>query len=716
MVGTLVALTALDHVELTLMTTGGARVMVGVRDATRTSEQPSAHVLARDVALSSASPVARIVASMHAAASFAFERVVVVVADAPCTLAARVVTARATPTETPFTDLHAELRLYRAGLRARTVEPYSAYTARLVDLYDPAATLPQPSVVSSSGSIEASTVYTTAAEASLTLSSSRIGTVPACTSVLLFVSASARLTPRVVGATSVFALDFPSAPTAAPTLLANGAEFPCVALSPGVFSAALPTGTAITIARLVVDGERQHFELVAPMVLTAPAVATKARIVDEPSVAASAYARLRVRLFTVDDAQLSALSVPALVSVTSIGGAVSDAPVTVVSGEVVVTLLEPTRVFAVDIPAGSVCASGAVCGALRASLPLSLGTVFGVCTPARIFGNGTSTVAFAARCTFDTGVSSVGIDEQITSLVFESGFSGTATSITCTSRIAASARRHVASARIASTAAKVYAEVLGTDVALFDASRAVATYADGRVITGRASSLRASNIQSLHVPFVEGVTVISGVTSVTPSTPSGLTLHAGVSCSFAPLALAPAAVYTIQVRDATVSIGEDVVVGVSADVPFGAPRIALVAFGSANSNMGLSTDPSVRVVTFDRSDARFSVPPTTLRTIYVRGETASPVGFVSAKAVLVSTNGGDSFVACADFDSLALFEQQALVRGLAGPYFRRVPLVGGVALLGVFVGNSVAAASVVVAVDGLALESSIGQDARLSTA
>lgn len=712
-VATLAPLAAPVHVELTLTTRGATSVLVGVRDASRPNAQPSAHVLARDVALSPAAPFARVLAPPHAAVSFAFERVVVVVADAPCSLAARVVSARASPSDTPFMDIRAELRLYRGALRARTVEPYAAYTARLVDVSDPSATLVAPVVTASSGTVERTTVYTTAAEASLTLASSRDGAVPPCTAVLRFASSSARLTPRVVGATTEFALEFASAPSAVPTLEANGAEFACTALSPGVFSAALPTGTPIGIRRLVVDGESQHFVLVESMVLPAPAQASKAAFID--AVSSSAYVRVRVRLLASDDTPLTVLSAPPLVTVTSIGGAVFDASAAVVAGEVVVTLLEATRVFSVAIPAGAVCSGGAVCPALRASVALAAGTVFGVCVPATIFGNGTTTVAFAARCTFDSGASSVAVDAAVTSIAFTGGFSGTATSVTC-SGVTTSGRSQVASARIDGTIAAVYAEVLGTGVALLDASRAVATYADGRVATCPSSSLRATGLRSLVVPAADGVEVLDGALGVSPAVTSVLAIRSGLSCTLAPLALAPGSTYTMQLRNATVAVGGEVVVGVSADVVFGAPTVALVRYGSAASNMGLGADPSTRVVAFDVADARFVRPvDATIRTLYVRAEVAaSPVGFVSASAVLVSTDGGTRFVACAAFDSLPLVAQQSLVRGLAGPYFRRVPLVGGVALLGVFVGAAVSASSVVVAVDGLALESSLGQDARLT--
>jgi hypothetical protein len=193
-----------------------------------------------------------------------------------------------------------------------------------------------------------------------------------------------------------------------------------------------------------------------------------------------------------------------------------------------------------------------------------------------------------------------------------------------------------------------------------------------------------------------------------------------VRCTFADgRALVAGTAYTLTMTDATVLLGATTVPGVRAAATFGSAAFALVAHGSAQGNMGLGTDPSTRAVAFDPADTpRFAAPAgSNLRTLYVRATLkagGAAVGFVGARAVGVSTNGGASFAACGAFDALGVGAQEDLVRGLAGPYFRRAPRADGPALLGVFLGGGLVALSgVVVAVDGLALEAGLGQDARL---
>jgi hypothetical protein len=788
-VARLPALASLVSVEITLTTPREARMLVGVRDASRLAVQPSAQVLLRDAVLSPNSPTVRIVAPPFVAAAFGIERAVVVVSDTACALSVRVVTARgAEITDAHFADVRAELRLYRNGLRARTVQPYGAYTARLVDVSDPSATMPVPVLTTggavASAFVELDRVHTAEApqtQTPLTLSSARAGDVPPCSATFAFVPAVARLVPRAVGDITEFALEFggtasgtvsgTSAGTAGgtsagasgsvvPTLLVGTDEVACTTVAPGVFAARLPMGEEIRIARIVADGESQYFELAAPMVLAAPAVATSAEIVDAADVAREAYARVRLVLRAADASTIVPTTVPALVSVTSIDGTVSDASATVVSGEIVVALIEPTRVFSVHIGAGTVCASGATCAALVATLPLSYGETFVLCTCAgasRVFGAATAAtsaiqrVSYAARRTFDAHASSVAVDasgssvsvSSLSSLSFDAGFSGSATTLVLTSDVATSGRKRVGTAQLAlgaglggvSVSVPVYADVLGTGVAILDASNVTATYADstsGRSTGGRADSLRASTLRSLFVRAAQGVSCRSGsmrVSGATPSatasaTPTTNFVDGGVECTFPTgLSLAPGVTYKLELRDAVVDVGDERVLGVNADVAFGAPTIALVAHGSAATNMGLPSEPSTRVVPFDASDARFSAPPQqTLRTVYVRAQIAgaaagAAVGFVGASAVGVSTDSGATFVPCAAFDSLGVGAQQNLILGLGGPYFRRVPcIVGGAtshALLGVFVGTAVDTARVKVAVDGLVLDSGLGSDARL---
>jgi hypothetical protein len=780
-VARLPALASLVSVEITLTTPREARMLVGVRDASRLAAQPSAQVLLRDAVLSPTSPTVRVVASPFVAAAFGIERAVVVVSDAACALSVRVVTVRgAEIADAHFADVRAELRLYRNGLRARTVQPYGAYTARLVDVSDPSATMPVPVLTTggavASAFVELDRVHTAEApqtQTPLTLFSARAGDVPPCSATFAFVPAVARLVPRAVGDITEFALEFgaqggttsgTSAGTAGavPTLLVGTDEVACTTVAPGVFAARLPMGEGIRIARIVADGESQYFELAAPMVLAAPAVATSAEIVGAADVARDAYARVRLVLRAADASTIVPTTVPALVSVTSIDGTVSDASATVVSGEIVVALIEPTRVFAVHIGAGTVCASGATCAALVATLPLSYGETFVLCTRAgasRVFGAATAAtaavqrVSYAARRTFDAHVSSVAIDasgssgssvSSLSSLSFDAGFSGSATTLVLTSDVATSGRKRVGTAQLALGAGlggasvpasvPVYADVLGTGVAILDASNVTATYADGTSGTstsGRAGALRASTLRSLFVRAAQGVSCRSGsmrVSGATPSaTPTTSFVDGGVECTFPTgLSLAPGVTYTLELRDAVVDVGDERVLGVNADVAFGAPTIALVAHGSAATNMGLPSEPSTRVVPFDASDARFSAPPQqTLRTVYVRARiagagAAAAVGFVGASAVGVSTDSGATFVPCAAFDSLGVGAQQNLILGLGGPYFRRVPcIVGGAvgpALLGVFVGTAVETARVRVAVDGLVLDSGLGSDARLVSA